>query len=193
METTEHTLQDLLGEISLTEKKLNKIDNLDKAVITDRERPTFGYNDGIKKFDLETAKRAMQSRVDSYEALVERLLVFRTLRDSMNLSTEFNVEGKKFTIHSALMWKTVLSKKLKFLYGKITESARNAEYTAENSTKTSFVRRREAGAKRNEAPVEVIPLIDVKRVEKELEVISNIEERLDAAITRVNSTTSVAY
>ncbi len=91
------------------------------------------------------------------------------------------------------MWKTVLSKKLKFLYGKITESARNAEYSASNATEDSYGRRREAGAKRNEAPVEVIPLVDIKRIDAELETISNIEERLDAAITRINSTTSVEY
>ena len=190
MEKAKHTLQDLLGEISLTEKKLNAVRGLDQAVITEMDRPAIGFAPDSNKFNIEVAKTNVQAKLQSALALVERLGTLKTLRDKTNMATEFTCEGKKFTIHSAIMWKRSISHSLENIYNVIVRAEQQA-------TRHAAMQSSDLGSHGNrgkkESIVDVIPLVDVNQAKKELEVLENIKERLDATITRVNSTTEVEY
>jgi len=179
----ENTMQALMGEIKLVDKRLNDFNgSFDKAVILDTDRPSFAVGtDG--KHDNGLAKTFMQGKFQSYKDLVIRLAKLKKLRDQQNMETNITVAGKTMSIYDALIFKRTSAKALTRLYSMVKQSITEAEARAENRNY-----HQEKGGK-----LSVVPLLNVNDVHKEAEQHEAIIQGIDDAITVANSTTQVTY
>lgn len=110
------TLQELMEEIKITEKKLNKktMFLIDHSHLTFSARPQIGMVDkenGEKPaYSYNQAKNKVQSELQSFDDLIKRLAVLKRIRDDANRNNTvyISVEDKEdisMTIYDAIVYK----------------------------------------------------------------------------------------
>lgn len=186
----EHTLQELMGEIKLLNKRIDDgIAELSKySVVTDIDRPPIGYNKETGKFSIEIARNNMGARHQSVIDMIYRISELRKIRDKTNMETKLKVLGREFTIHQAIFFRDTMSKKLEAMGNAIVMAAASAESKASSSTITN-----RAGGRGTQSTVEVVQLVDVEKAKEELAEVQTIRQNIDSALTIANCTTKVKY
>jgi len=189
----EMTLQELMEEIRLTEKKIAGMVPTFKmfSALAGTERAAIGYDTTLSgaKFDKELAKTRVRADYQSYRDLVKRLGRLKEIRDEANMRTQICIAGEETTIYRALLYKRVLKDYLNHLFTAVEEGIRRAE-TTQNKTLGDRSTAGKVGVP-GDPDLQLTVLVDHEKYVKDKTQHEEMLAKIDAAITVANVKTIV--
>lgn len=176
------TITEALAELKLITKKVEKKKEVVKQNLTTFEHlpDAFKEDGGVK----EMVKREMQAIADHYERLVR----IRASIGVKNAETSVMVEGVSKTISQWLAWKESVKDPLSALLAEIQNGVNTA---VKSNAQRPMVTANEQTKEVNLAKLMIN--VDMGHVNKSIETIISITEKLDGQLSLKNATTVVTF
>ena len=162
-----------MNELKLTEKKLRAKQDFIKKFAA---RPSFREDafDGKQKDRVQEAVQACMDLIRQHEQLKRDI-------DFTNLTSNVDVDGKPFTLHSLILHKRQLCKLKRGVFKSLDDS--QAEYDISELRK---------GRSEQKVTAQVVHNYDVQERENKLIEVDELESKIDSALQIANSKIDLA-